>query len=134
MRIVMRYEELLKKAKEGLPKTETTRFEIPPLEIVCGKQTSIRNFVEVVKMLRREPKDVAKYLFKQLAIPGEIRGKELLLQGKISPHLIEQRFKDYLNIYVFCSECKKPDTTLTKSDNIITIKCEACGARKTMKR
>jgi len=129
----MSYEELLKRAKEGMPTTQTSRFDIPPLEIVTGKTTSLRNFVDIAKIIRRDPKHIAKYLFKQLAIPGDIRGKELILQGKISPGLIEQRFKDYLDIFVFCSECKKPDTIFTKNDNIVTIKCEACGARKTMK-
>ena len=37
---------------------------------------------EIVKAIRRDPQHLAKYLFKELAVPGSA-GQELVLQGKI---------------------------------------------------
>ncbi|HLD83957.1 MAG TPA: translation initiation factor IF-2 subunit beta [archaeon] len=128
----MDYSEMLKRAREKIPKAENKeRFEIPVAEVATGKQTSIKNFTEIAKALRRDPKHLAKFLFKELAAPGSTRGTELLLQGKFYPGPIKQRIEEYAKEYVFCQECGKPDTNLGEEGKIVTIKCEACGARKT---
>ncbi len=131
----MEYEELLKKALKNMPKRTETRFEIPSAMVQIGKkQTIIKNFVDIAKTLRREPVDVSKYLFKELAVPGSIRGTELVLQAKVPPSLINQRIKEYTKDYVICNECGKPDTHLQKVDNYVFIKCEACGAKRPARR
>lgn len=133
---LMEYEELLKRAKKMIPNTneEKGRFEVPKaMAIQIGKQTVIKNFAEICKTIRREPQLVAKYLFKELAVPGSISGNELSLLGKIYSNMISQRIDEYVKLYVLCSECKKPDTSLVKEGGIFVMKCEACGARKTLK-
>lgn len=130
------YEELLKLAKEKLPKTYEgiDRFQIPQANVaVIGRQTFIKNFSEIAKALRRNPQHVAKFLFKELAAPGSIKGDELLLQGKVSPVIIRQRIEEYTKEFVICQECGKPDTNLVKSDRLFALKCEACGAKKAMR-
>jgi translation initiation factor 2 subunit 2 len=129
------YEDLLKKAKSNLPKKQSGgRFEIPrPLVQQSGKQTYIRNFSDIAKTLRREPKQIAKYLFKELAIPGAIKGNELVLQAKINSFMIEQRLRDYVKEFVICHECEKPDTNIIEENGITFIKCEACGARRSFR-
>ena len=118
-----------------MPKRTETRFEIPSAMVQIGKkQTIIKNFVDIAKTLRREPVDVSKYLFKELAVPGSIRGTELVLQAKVPPSLINQRIKEYTKDYVICNECGKPDTHLQKVDNYVFIKCEACGAKRPARR
>lgn len=131
----MDYEELLKRAKKNMPQfNATARFETPLAVVaVVKRQTSIKNFIDISKTLRREPSHMAKFLFKELAIPGAITGNELVLQGKISSMIINQRIKDYVNEYVICRECGKPDTSLHKEDYFTVLKCEACGARRTLK-
>lgn len=127
----MNYEEMLKRAVKNLPTRTETRFEIPVASISASKkQTSIKNFSEIVKTLRREPSDVAKYLFKELAVPGSIKSGELVLQAKVPTQLINQRIREYVKDFVVCKECGKPDTMLQKVDNYIFIKCEACGAKR----
>ena len=125
------YAELLKRAKELLPKgEETKRFEIPKAVVQNqGRQTFLKNFQEISKALRREPQHFGKYLFKELAVPGSV-GQELLLQGKFSAEFINKKIDSYAKEFVFCESCGKPDTSLTKSDRFYTMKCEACGARK----
>jgi translation initiation factor 2 subunit 2 len=131
----MDYNELLKRARQNLPETKAAaRFEMPSAYTTALKRsTVIKNFAEIAKALRRDPKHVAKFLFKELAVPGTITGNELILNGKVSSMIINQRLRDYLNEYVICKECGKPDTNLTVDAGVATIKCEACGARKTFK-
>jgi len=126
------YEEMLKHLRERLPKTESqARFEMPRASIQQqGRQTFIKNFSEIAKTLRREPQHLAKFFFKELAVPGSIAGDQLLLQGKISTDMVNRRLDDYVKEFVLCNECKKPDTNLTKVDKITTLKCEACGAKR----
>lgn len=127
------YTKLLEKAKSELPSNtdSSERFEIPIADVFTGKQTIIKNFVSLCKILRREPKHLSKFLFKELAVPGSMRNDDLVLQGKINRNIINQRITEYTNEFVFCKECKKPDTSIVKIDRITSINCEACGAKKT---
>lgn len=127
------YLELLKKAKKDIPVHISERFEIPKAAVAAGRQTVIKNFSDIAKTLRRDGKHIAKFLFKELAVPGSIRGNELYLQGRISQNLIDQRISEYVKEFVICNECGKPDTALQKIDRIETLKCEACGARRSVR-
>ena len=131
----MNYEELLKKAQSNLPqKKQAERFEMPkPVVSQSGRQTSIKNLGDIAKILRREPKQIAKYLFKELAIPGTLKNGELVLQAKINFSMIDQRIRDYVKDCVLCNECGKPDTNVIEDKGISFIKCEACGARRTFR-
>lgn len=127
----MEYEDMLRKALQNLPAKQESRFEVPAASIQQGKkQTVIKNFADIVKTLRRAPEDVARYIFKALAVPGSVRGTELILQSKVPSPLINQRLKEYIKDFVICEECGKPDTVLQKIDSYIFIKCEACGAKR----
>lgn len=129
------YEDLLKKAMKNMPKRTETRFEVPMAIVQTGKkQTVIKNFDALCKTLRRGPADIAKYLYKELAVPGSMRGSELVLQAKVPPMLINQRIREYTKDFVICDQCGKPDTHLQKVDNYIFIKCEACGAKRPARR
>lgn len=129
------YEKLLKRAQANLPqRPQAGRFEVPaPVVQQSGKQTCVRNFAEIAGTLRREPKHIAKYLFKELAIPGALKGGELVLQAKAGYSMIDRRIKDYVKEYVLCHECGKPDTNIVEEGGIAFIKCEACGARRSFR-
>jgi translation initiation factor 2 subunit 2 len=127
----MEYEELLRRAVKNLPKKTESRFEIPNANVFTGKkQTEIRNFAALASVLRREPADIAKYLFKALASAGSMRGSDLILQSKVPGSMVNQRIREYVKDFVICKECGKPDTSLQKMDNYLFIKCEACGAKR----
>jgi translation initiation factor 2 subunit 2 len=131
----MDYEELLKRAKQNLPAAQQEgRFEVPIAMVNIVKRTTIiKNFADIAKTVRREPGHIAKFLFKELALPGSISTGTLVLQGKVAASTVNQRLQDYVKEYVLCKECGKPDTHLSKAGTITTIKCEACGARRTFK-
>jgi translation initiation factor 2 subunit 2 len=126
------YESLLKGAMEKLPKRsdEKKRFEIPKVvSIEQGNKTIVRNFGDILSTLRRDEKHLSKYLFKQLATPGNVEGKALILQRKVPRALLQKKLEDYIKEYVYCRVCGEPDTLLKKEDRITFMHCEACGAR-----
>jgi translation initiation factor 2 subunit 2 len=131
----MDYIELLKKAKTNLPAMDIkSRLEIPEAVVVLSKRTTIiKNFLEISKVIRREPEHFAKFIFKELACPGALKEGELILQGRIGRSLISSRIKEYIDEFVMCKECNRPDTNMQKDDRLIIIKCEACGAKRSLK-
>jgi len=132
----MDYETLLNKAYEKLPKTAKTseRFEVPVAEtIIQGHQTIIKNFSQIYQTLRRDPKHLLKFLAKELATPANFDGTRLILQSKIPRSLIQKKLEAYTKDYVICKECGRPDTKLIKEDRITFLKCEACGAKASVK-
>jgi translation initiation factor 2 subunit 2 len=40
---------------------------------------------------------------------------------------------DYIDTFVMCSECNKPDTHLVKQGRTMLIRCDACGAFRSVK-
>lgn len=126
------YESLLKKAYKNLPKQEkaTERFEIPKATgHVEGNKTIITNFKAICVVLRRDVQHLIKYLQRELATPAILQDTRLILSRKISSTLINEKIQRYVNEFVLCSECKKPDTQLMKEDRITQLKCMACGAK-----
>lgn len=129
------YGKMLDEVYANLPKTKGSgeRFECPVAEsFVQGNKTIIKNFDFVCQTLRRDPRDLAKYLFKELAVPGTIGGgKQLVLQGRFYNKAINERIVSYCKERVLCDECGKPDTHVEAVErNVQLIVCEACGARK----
>lgn len=127
------YLKLLRNAKKGVPTHTSERFEIPRATVVPGRQTVVKNFSDIAKTFRRDGKHIAKFLFKELAVPGSIRGNELYLQARITQSLIDQRINEYVKEFVICNECGKPDTMLQKVDKVDILKCEACGAKRSVR-
>ncbi|MFH1211295.1 MAG: translation initiation factor IF-2 subunit beta [Candidatus Woesearchaeota archaeon] len=128
----MEYEELLKKALNELPaKSEATeRFTIPNVKgHVEGNKTIISNFFQIAKLLRRSEEHFLKFILKELATPGEFKGKLLVLGTIVPASKINDKIQYYAEKFVVCKECGKPETKLTKEGSIYFINCQACGAR-----
>ncbi len=137
MKSEMEYTELLKRARKDLPKEvfEKSRFEIPKFEsFVQGVKTIIKNFTEVARTLHRDPNHLAKFLFIEAGTAGEIKGHRLILKGKKNQDFLNSKLNDYVNEFVLCKQCKKPDTELRSEGGIDRIKCKACGAKYTVRK
>ena len=125
------YEFLLKRVRESLPETvkHHERFETPKVEITQeGKNTIIRNFLNIAKRINRDPMHMYKYLMRELGTAGTIQGERLVLKGRISPSMVQKRVDSYVRTYVLCSECGSPDTELRKEGRVEILVCKACGA------
>lgn len=131
------YEKLLDEAFSKIKPVENKidRFEIPKVEgKIEGVKTIINNFKQICSYIRRNPEHVLKYLLKEIASPGTIKGDRLIITRKISSSLINEKIKSYVETYVICKECKKPDTELVTEDRIHFIHCLACGAKKSISK
>jgi len=130
------YKEMLNEAIEKIPENvkKESRYEISqPQADIQGNRTFITNFIEITESMRRDPKHVSKYLSRELAMPGHLDGNRLVLQGKVMKSLIEEKIKSYINEFLYCKECNKPDTHFEKVGRIIFLKCEACGAKQVVR-
>ena len=129
---MMNYEEMLEELYKQLPEKvlKKERFEPPTFEsFIQGSQTVIRNFVDVAETLRRDPKHLFKYITRELATAGTIENKRLVLQGRFKEDVLNKKLMDYINEYVLCRECRRPDTSIVEIEGVKQIRCEACGAR-----
>lgn len=132
----MSYEDLLNKAYDNLPEIEesTERLDIPEPEIIIqGRQTIIKNFSQICEALRRDPNHLLKYLTKELATPAGFDGTRATFQSKLYRKLIQNKLDSYVKEYVICKECNRPDTKLIRESRIVFLKCEACGAKSSVK-
>ncbi len=69
-----------------------------------------------------------KFLLNELGTAGKIIGDRVIFQGRFTTSEVENQIQRYLDEYVLCGECKKPDTHFTKMDRVWVLKCDACGA------
>jgi len=130
------YEELLARAMEKVPKTAGAgeRFEMPAAGIELeGNKTIFKNFSVVAEKLRREPKHLLKFLSKELASPGAIDGARAIFDTKLQQLAIQKKLESYVKEFVICKSCGRPDTKLVTESRIAMAKCEACGARNSVR-
>ena len=130
------YEKLLEEAYKKIKQINTSseRFEIPKIEgHFEGKKTILTNFYQTASHLRRSPEHFQKFMLKELAASGQKEGDRLVLNIKVPSEKINQKIAEYVNEFVLCKECKKPDTELIREDRITFIHCLACGAKHSVR-
>jgi translation initiation factor 2 subunit 2 len=130
------YNKLLKRVIEASPKKEVVedRFKLPKAEIFYeGNSTVIKNFDKISDAVNRSADLILKFLLGGLGTAGELDGPRIVFQGKIPAKDIQEKLKDYIDTYVMCSECNKPDTHLVKQGRTMLIRCDACGAFRSVK-
>jgi len=131
------YLDILDEAYKTIKPVESKidRFDVPKVEgHLEGVKTIITNFKQICSYLRRDQDHLLKYLLRELASPGVIRGDRLILTRKISSKIINDKILQYTEEYVICKECKKPDTKLIREDRLNFIHCLACGAKRSISR
>lgn len=127
------YDSLLNRAKEEIPEAISTgeRFELPDLEIQKeGKTTVVRNFDAILDAINREPDEVVARLLRELGAAGTYEDRRLTLQGDHGKRTIQDRLDRYVESYVICSECGRPDTHLVKDGRTLVLQCDACGGHR----
>lgn len=131
------YESLLKQAYSNITEKsgDEGRFIVPEAKVyIEGKTTVIENFSDIVSVLRREPDHVMKYLLGELGTAGKIDGSRAIFNGKFDKNQITGLIEKYTEDYVICSECGKPDTRLVKEGRIVTLRCDACGGHRPVRK
>ncbi len=128
------YEKLLERAREGLEDVmqNAERFSPPVPDIMHegSKKTIIRNFSEIVDSLRRDETHLYKFLLQELGTAGSVNNRRLVLQGRVPEKKIKGRIKSYIETFVVCQECNRPDTSFLRIGRTLNLHCEACGAKR----
>jgi translation initiation factor 2 subunit 2 len=75
-----------------------------------------------------------KYILGELGTSGKIDGNRAIFNGKFEISLFRMIIKSYVDDYVICSECGKPDTRLVKDDRVLTLRCDACGGHRPVRK
>jgi translation initiation factor 2 subunit 2 len=125
------YKALLDRALQQLPKIKRSdsRFVVPSAGVfIEGKTTIFDNFADVCGYVNREQEHVMKFLLNELGTAGKIEGNRAIFQGNFLKEEIEHQIQRYVDEYVICAECKKPDTHFTRMERVLVLKCDACGA------
>ncbi|NYT05546.1 MAG: translation initiation factor IF-2 subunit beta [Methanomicrobiales archaeon] len=131
------YEKLLREAYSNITETsgDEGRFSVPePKVYIEGKTTVLENFAEIASTLRREQDHLMKYLLGELGTAGKIDGNRAIFNGKFERAVIDSAVRNYTEDYVICSECGKPDTRLIKDGRVLTLRCDACGGHRPVKK
>jgi len=130
------YEQMLEKAYKKLPEVseEELRFELPVVKgSLSGNKTVITNIPQIAAQLRRPVEHVLKFLLRELATTGDQKKGETVFIGKFRSEFLNKKIEKYANEFVFCAQCKKPDTHLAKEQTITFLICEACGAKTSVR-
>jgi translation initiation factor 2 subunit 2 len=131
------YEELLERAQKHLPQERGTgeRFEVPRLRsFVAGRtRTVIINFKEVADALNRNPRHLLKFLTNEMATAASFDDKRATFQGKFQRDTFERLMALYIERFLKCPVCHRPDTEIVKEKRMAFLKCLACGAKSSVK-
>ncbi len=105
------------------------RFKVPKVDVFYeGNTTVLKNFDKIIDVLNRDADHFLKFLLGSVGTAGDISSGRVIFQGKIPIRTIQDRLDEYVVTYVICSECNRPDTHLLKKDRTLLIRCDACGA------
>ena len=127
------YRALLKRAKENLPDdvTKRSRFELPEVDVLYeGKTTVWRNFGDVADTLRREHMAFFQYMLRELGTSGNMDNRRAMFKGRVVKKNIEDKLESFLDAYVYCQECRSPDTRLVREGRTTVLRCDACGGHR----
>ncbi len=131
------YEDLLKNAYSHISEktASSERFVVPEAKAyIEGKTTILENFAEIADTVRRDKDHLMKYILGELGTSGKIDGNRAIFNGKFEISLFRMIIKSYVDDYVICSECGKPDTRLVKDDRVLTLRCDACGGHRPVRK
>jgi translation initiation factor 2 subunit 2 len=130
--MIMNYEAMLERGKNKLPETvvATERFVVPKITgHLEGNKTVVSNFPQIASIIRRNPEHLLKYINRETAARGEIKKQLLIFNTKLPSQKINEKIQQYVDEFVICKECGKPDTKLSKEGVITFMRCQACGAK-----
>ncbi len=131
------YDDLLKRARAQAPEVtiKKERLELPRLLVsMVGMRTTISNFKEISDTLDRDPQHILKFLTREMATAATYHDGRAIFQGKFPRDTFERLLQRYMEGFVTCPVCKRPDTKIVKEKRLSFIVCNACGARSSIKQ
>jgi translation initiation factor 2 subunit 2 len=130
------YKSLLERAYKELPDQVESfdRWTVPRPRVrsVGRRRTLIMNFKDIAEELRRDPNHLLKFLSGELATLATITEGRATFQGHFNTDTIRNLLDIYVNKYVICPVCQRPDSKLIKEKRLWFLQCEACGANSSV--
>lgn len=116
-------------------KVAGSRFVIPEPKLFYEGRTSVlENFEAIADYVNRDRNHLMTYILRELGTAGKIEGLRAVFQGRFLREGVGAIIKSYVEEFVICSECGRPDTHLIKSERVLMLKCDACGAHRPVKK
>jgi translation initiation factor 2 subunit 2 len=131
------YNELLKRACAQMPEVsiKRERLEFPRIIMnTVGMRTLIYNFKDITNALDRDPQHILKFLTREMATAATFHDSRAIFQGKFQRESFERLLNRYMESYVTCPVCKRPDTKVVKDKRLSFLVCNACGAKSAIKQ
>ncbi len=125
------YEKLLDRARELIPEDafNRERFEVPAVDVMIqGRATVLKNFQKIVDLINRPARHFLKFILQEVGTAGDIKGGQAILKGLFKKENLQAGVTHYIETYVLCPVCNKPDTELKKRGKQDLKVCHACGA------
>jgi translation initiation factor 2 subunit 2 len=132
-----RYDDLLKRATDQMPEVSAKkeRLELPRIFMsTVGMRTIISNFGEIADVLDRDPQHILKFLTREMATAATFHDSRAIFQGKFQRESFERLLLRYMEAFVTCPVCKRPDTKVVKEKRLSFLVCNACGAKSAIKQ
>jgi translation initiation factor 2 subunit 2 len=128
------YDSLLERARSQVPedafKRSGERFKIPKVQLsVQGNRSFWQNFQDIINVLNRPGREVLKFVSGQLGTAGIVEGSTAIFNGKFTADFLDELVTRYIDSYVICPVCTRPDTEIKKEAGTYFLVCSACGAR-----
>jgi translation initiation factor 2 subunit 2 len=128
------YDKLLERARTQVPedafKRSGERFKVPKVQMmVQGNRSLWQNFQDIINVLNRPGREVLKFVSGQLGTAGTVEGGNAIFNGKFGAELVDELVGRYIDSYVICPVCTRPDTEIAKESGVYYLICSACGAR-----
>jgi translation initiation factor 2 subunit 2 len=101
--------------------------------MVQGNRSIWQNFQEIINILNRPGKEILKFVSGQLGTAGTIEGSNALFNGKFNTEQVDEVLNRYIESYVICPVCTRPDTDIQKDGHAYYLECSACGARTSIR-
>ncbi len=130
------YQKLLARAHSLLPPEVLAqkRFDIPRVRSgTIGMRTYIVNYKEIADAMNRDPQHLLRYLSRELATASTIDGVRAIFQGKFTSDTLDHLVHRYVEEFVICPVCKRPDTKIVREKRLAFLQCEACGAKSSIR-
>eukprot|EP00039_Didymoeca_costata_P018365 m.333170 g.333170 ORF g.333170 m.333170 type:complete len:306 (+) comp17086_c0_seq1:137-1054(+) len=127
--------DIMRAKNPNLIQGEKRRFIMKPPQVIRlgSKKSGFINFLEICKMMHRQPDHVLGYLLAELGTSGTLDGSNaLVLKGRFQQKQMESVLRRYIREYVTCHTCKSPDTILSRENRLFFMTCETCGARQSV--
>lgn len=106
------------------------RYKMPP--VTCSYEKTwavISNLGEISKALRRVDAEILKFWGCELGTQTRRRHGRAMVKGRHSPATLQETLSLYIDSFLLCRTCERPETDYELSKKELVQFCKGCGGR-----